>query len=368
MSQDYNDQYVADTFQGLLHSDGELASDVISNIYDGNGNQSDISIGRLGKGVTVHTNLTTANASISGDLVSGTVTTGTLVSDTFKNGKLTYPTTASTNQVLVATSPTETKFTNALTINNLQVGNLEYPRSNGGAGKILICTDSNTLALSSRITPASLRVGSLEYPKNTARINDMVVATSTNKLELVSTIPQSLLPNTDVEAGEYRPEQINKIVVNSKGIITDVVGVTNIKTVGKMIFPSAPASTLASGATSQLVQNVWTLFEYVYNGPTDRPPKGVIFYMEKTNDYALSDTDYVMIRSSLNPNIDTGNPNTYDPVGHYCFRVDAGNKIGHQFITSVQTDENFSGTVRFWLRDTGPTNSSWLISVQASLY
>ena len=41
-----NDQYISDTFRGILHSDGELPVTGTSPIFDGNGNSTPLNVGR----------------------------------------------------------------------------------------------------------------------------------------------------------------------------------------------------------------------------------------------------------------------------------------------------------------------------------
>lgn len=94
MSNTLVDQYIEDTFPGLLHSSGEeLPESGKANIYDGNGNKSAISVGRENNGVGV-----TGELTVTGNL---------------KNKFTTYPTTDPTpNDLIVAdkANPTNLKF------------------------------------------------------------------------------------------------------------------------------------------------------------------------------------------------------------------------------------------------------------------
>lgn len=89
MSQNLTNQYIVDTYDGILHSETTLPTTGTTPMYDGMGNQSDISIGKLGQGVKVHTMLSAAD---------------------LKVGNLNFPTSATTGQFLIATSSGEVEF------------------------------------------------------------------------------------------------------------------------------------------------------------------------------------------------------------------------------------------------------------------
>ena len=74
MSESLNDQYIADTFTGLLHSDGSLVTTGQSPIFDGNGTQSALSLGKTGNGVSVSGVLSVDNATETNSLKVASVT------------------------------------------------------------------------------------------------------------------------------------------------------------------------------------------------------------------------------------------------------------------------------------------------------
>jgi len=78
---DLSNQYIDDTFDGLLHMQGDpLPSSGVGIVYDGVGNKSALSLGRQGVGVTI---------------------TGNLSSDTLNVGALEYPSTAGNENALL---------------------------------------------------------------------------------------------------------------------------------------------------------------------------------------------------------------------------------------------------------------------------
>lgn len=304
MSQDLNDQYIADTFEGLLHTSGELPASGGKDVYDGNGNRSDLSVGKFGQGVRVYSQLQS----------------DTIISNKINSVVGVFPTLSSTN----------TSISNFLSAGSFRAGTLNYPNTNATPGHVLIATSPTQLALS-------------------------------------STIPQSVIPNSGVTAGAYAPEDIYKFSVSTKGTVTSITPITNIKTTGKLKFPITPGGRLGGSSTTYVLSSDnWTRFEFPTYTEADRNVKGAIIYIERQTTTPLTSSDYVKMRSSINPVVDTGDANTYDPAGHFCFQDSSGNLIGRQFITSVNYDG--SSTCSFWLRDQGPTNSEWFLSVQSIMY
>lgn len=102
------DQYIDDTYPGLLHAQGEeLPASDIKAIYDGNGNKSAISLGRDGNGAKVSGKL-----EIAGDL---------------KNNLVTYPKTPPNTLDLVVAdqfTPTDLKFLGFSQLLSLLGGNI----------------------------------------------------------------------------------------------------------------------------------------------------------------------------------------------------------------------------------------------------
>jgi hypothetical protein len=59
MNNSLDEQYISETFKGILHSSGtELPTEGQADIYDGNGNKTALKVGRSGKGLTVDSKLT----------------------------------------------------------------------------------------------------------------------------------------------------------------------------------------------------------------------------------------------------------------------------------------------------------------------
>lgn len=73
------DQYIKDTYQGILHAQGLPLSGTPSTLYDGAGNRSALSVGRAGFGASINgtltaTNINTGLATTNAVLLSGTPT------------------------------------------------------------------------------------------------------------------------------------------------------------------------------------------------------------------------------------------------------------------------------------------------------
>lgn len=80
---DLSDQYIDDTFDGLLHVAGQpIPSTGLVKVFDGLGNESSLSVGRSGNGVSVSGTITTTSLNASSN-----ITTGFL-----KAGNVNYPT------------------------------------------------------------------------------------------------------------------------------------------------------------------------------------------------------------------------------------------------------------------------------------
>jgi len=80
MSQNLTDQFVADTYDGVFHSESNLPATGITPMYDGLGNRSDISIGRFGQGVSIHSTLITDDLKVGAlDFPNAVTTTGNVL-------------------------------------------------------------------------------------------------------------------------------------------------------------------------------------------------------------------------------------------------------------------------------------------------
>jgi hypothetical protein len=81
MSASFTDNFIADTYTGILHSDAELPSMGTVNIYDGVGNISAIKLGRSGQGIDINGGLTATSANIP-EIISTTVGATTIIGTT----------------------------------------------------------------------------------------------------------------------------------------------------------------------------------------------------------------------------------------------------------------------------------------------
>ena len=106
----FTDKFIADTYEGLLHSDVALVGDSLSPIFDGVGNISSLSLGVENRGAKITGPLEATSASIDLGLnVGGTIST-TTVQTYFVNS-------------------TVVKTTDLEIVNNFTAANVTYPIS-----------------------------------------------------------------------------------------------------------------------------------------------------------------------------------------------------------------------------------------------
>lgn len=73
----FTDQYIDDTFKGILHVGGvPLPASGLINVFDGNGNQSSLNLGRDGSGLSVSGTLSASGILTSGNVTYPTSSTG----------------------------------------------------------------------------------------------------------------------------------------------------------------------------------------------------------------------------------------------------------------------------------------------------
>ena len=99
------DQNISDTYLGILHSSGqELPSSGQALIYDGDGNGSSISLGKVGEGLTVTGTISsTGNASFANTVVTA-LTASTLKYPTADGGAGAFLRTSGTKQLYFSTT------------------------------------------------------------------------------------------------------------------------------------------------------------------------------------------------------------------------------------------------------------------------
>jgi hypothetical protein len=106
----FTDKFIADTYDGLLHSDVALVNTSLSPIFDGVGNKSSLSLGTENNGAKITGPFNATSASIDLNLnVGGSVTSTTVQ---------TY-----------AVNATSVKTTDLEIINNFTAANVTYPTS-----------------------------------------------------------------------------------------------------------------------------------------------------------------------------------------------------------------------------------------------
>jgi hypothetical protein len=128
------DKFIADTYNGLLHSDSGLGESGISQIFDGDGNKSALSLGRENEGAKITGNLNAASASIDQDLVVGgditsdditgdaikanSIDTGTIIiTNSLQAAKVNYPVSNSVVSIFELIYPIGSIYLNVLDIN-----------------------------------------------------------------------------------------------------------------------------------------------------------------------------------------------------------------------------------------------------------
>lgn len=273
MSQNLTNKYVVDTYDGILHTEASIPSTGRSAVYDGLGNRTDIDVGRYGQGVT---------------------------------------------------------------INNLQVGSLTYPKSTTTTNYVVAASNSSTLTM-----------------KN---IDD-------------------ILPDDGPSGsgGNYPLGDIRNISVDSKGRVTNVATITSpqiAKDMGRLRVQTSP--TILTYENYTLSSGVWNKLTFAVDSGSreDRTYKAGIFYIERSStgqaDF-VPGTTRANIRASMNPVWDTGSGITYDPQGHRCLKVDSGRMPGAQFFSALSAHPTDNSVV-IYIKDDGNTNSQWNISLQAVHY
>lgn len=112
---DLTDKSISSSYSGVIHSDESLASSGLSKLYDGIGNESSLSIGRVGQGASITGTLVVTNISITGSLSASSMSVGSLTVGTTGTGA------SISGNLSVDGSITSTGV--------LKAGNVSYPTS-----------------------------------------------------------------------------------------------------------------------------------------------------------------------------------------------------------------------------------------------
>lgn len=131
------DKFIADTYHGVLHSDADISVSGLSEIFDGDGNQSSLSLGRVNNGARITGTLQATNATIDQVLTAGTVNTDNLgvsrlnaleinalslsansiITQNLKAGNVTYPTSLTDISLFSLLYPVGSIYLNVLDVN-----------------------------------------------------------------------------------------------------------------------------------------------------------------------------------------------------------------------------------------------------------
>jgi hypothetical protein len=320
MSQNLTNQYIVDTYDGLLHSESSLPSTGTTPMYDGLGNRSDISIGRINQGVVVHSTLSATNATIPTlGATNATISNATIT--TLGATNATIPTLGATNATITTLSAT-----------NLKVGQLNLPSSATTTGNVMVASSPNNLAM---------------QPFSTA------------------------LPDTGVTADVYEIGNLKQITVDAKGRVTSMFEIPSPNVKKDMGRTRVVVSPSVFEHTDVTLTTDWQLFTFdvdntVYGSGSTY--KAATFYIEKKDATPLASR--AKIRSSLRPTDSGGmTPLEFDEHGHLCVVFDAGAvDVGAQFFSSVTHVSQDS--LQVWLKDNNADNNAatWDISLQAVHY
>lgn len=118
----FTDKFIADTYEGLLHSDVALVSNSLSPIFDGAGNASSLSLGTTYGGAKITGPLEATSASVELNLSVGGTTTTTTVQTYLVNA-----TTVKTTDLEIVNSFTAANVTYPVSSNPTSVFSLIYP-------------------------------------------------------------------------------------------------------------------------------------------------------------------------------------------------------------------------------------------------
>jgi hypothetical protein len=377
------DTLIAETYNSVLHSNAlPLPSTGLVIIHDGIGNRSSLSLGREGSGISV----------------SGPTSFSSLSTNGLNVGNLRYPSVAGPiGSVLYQRTSTEFGYlstvpNNSVLTTNFQplpvtgralvydgsgnISSISIGRANSGmfvSGTLASNALSSTTvtggsgSIGGLLTVGSLRVGNMNYPTSVGSTGDILLQSSSTTSTFGKLSSNSMADLSPAPTGSYG-DGIVSLTVNSKGLVTNVTGVTNDKLVTKKRYVTNPDSWNNVAGGTQLPQDVWVEFQIndqFLGLSLPRTPKGALIYMQRITTTPLSATDYVKIRCSRSLDSGLGN-NLYDPDGGRVFYADCGSVVGFQFSTPVSNVT--ANTISFHLKDTGPTNSYWRLSIQAFEY
>jgi hypothetical protein len=107
------DKFIADTYHGVLHSDVNISASGLSEIFDGDGNQSSLSLGRINNGAKITGTLQATNATIDQTLDAATVNASNL----------------GVSRLNALDINTLSLSANSIVTQNLKAGNVTYPIS-----------------------------------------------------------------------------------------------------------------------------------------------------------------------------------------------------------------------------------------------
>jgi hypothetical protein len=191
------EQYIADTFDGLLHVGGSpLPISGRVTVYDGSGNTSALSIGKGSNGVTVTGELQVTNnlvvggggvqiptGSISCNSGNVNITTGSLNITTgginLNSGNINMNGSINVN----GNSSVINAYCQSTITSNLKCGSVVYPNYNGGSQAFLIQGDGEAIGFKSMATHVSETIN-LIYPVGSVYMS------------MYATNPGSLFPGT----------------------------------------------------------------------------------------------------------------------------------------------------------------------------
>jgi microcystin-dependent protein len=155
MSKSFTDNFIADTYTGILHSDLSLPTTGQVEIYDGVGNITALKLGQSGKGANISGNFTADSAQIptiySNSLNSTVIESVTINATKITSSEITTSSLSASGSVVSSVVTCTTLNSTNLTSSNASVGNLTIT-----SGTLTVANITNTNLTSSNITSSNI--------------------------------------------------------------------------------------------------------------------------------------------------------------------------------------------------------------------
>lgn len=132
--------------------------------------------------------------------------------------------------------------TNPLPINGL----VDLYDGIGNKSSIAIGRENSGAKVSGLLSTDQLKVGDVSYPTNNGSVGSLLYQQTSTSLGYLNSLPSTFLESLDPSPAKTYSNPIKSITVNSKGLITNVVEIDDIKATKNMIAHVAPLATVTS--------------------------------------------------------------------------------------------------------------------------